>query len=50
MHKKKFKSISQKTGYTSLENLIFEKGNYSIRSRSNATKIDLDLYYVKTNS
>ena len=37
-------------GYTSLENLIFEKGNNSIKSWSNATKIDLDLYYVMTNS
>ena len=28
----------------------FAKGNNSCKSRSNATKVELDLYYVKTNS
>ena len=32
------------------ENYIFAKGNNSIKSRSNATKVELDLYYIKTNS
>ena len=27
-----------------------KKGNNSIKSRSNATKVDFDLYYVKSNS
>ena len=31
------------------ENEISAKGNYSCKSRSNATKFKLDLYYVKTN-
>ena len=29
---------------------ILAKGNNSCNSRSNATKVKLDLYYVKTNS
>ena len=32
------------------ENEIFAKGNNSCKRRSNATKVELDLYYVKTNS
>ena len=32
------------------ENKIWGKGNNSGKSRSNATKVELDLYYVKTNS
>ena len=32
------------------ENEILAKGNYSCKSRSNKTKVELDLYYVKTNS
>ena len=32
------------------ENKILAKGNNSCKSRSNATKVKLDLYYVKTNS
>ena len=31
------------------ENEILAKGNNSCKSRSNATKVKLDLYYVKTN-
>ena len=31
------------------ENEFFAKGNNSCKSRSNATKVKLDLYYVKTN-
>ena len=31
------------------ENDIFAKGNNSCKSKSNATKVELDLYYVKTN-
>ena len=34
----------------SSENEIFAKGNNSCKSRSNATKVKLDLYYVKTNA
>ena len=32
------------------ENYILAKGYNSSRSRSNVTKVELDLYYVKTNS
>ena len=39
-----------KTGEEGLENEILAKGNNSIKSRSNMTKLQLDLYYVKTNS
>ena len=35
---------------SSLENEILAKGNNSCKSRSNVTKVELDLYYVKTNS
>ena len=42
--------MSQKTGEKSPGNYIFAKGANSIQSRSNATKVELDLYYVKTNS
>ena len=38
-----------KTGEESPKNKIFAKGNNSIKSRSNTTKLKLDLYYVKTN-
>ena len=31
------------------KNKIFAKGNYSSKSGSNETKVELDLYYVKTN-
>ena len=32
------------------KNEILAKGNNSCKSRSNTTKVKLDLYYVKTNS
>ena len=32
------------------KNLILSKGNNSCKRRSNATKVELALYYVKTNS
>ena len=32
------------------ENKILAKGNNSCKNRSNANKVKLDLYYVKTNS
>ena len=38
-----------KTREESPENLILAKDNNSIKSRSNTTKLKLDLYYVKTN-
>ena len=34
----------------SKENEILAKSNNSCKSRSNATKVKLDLYYVKTKS
>ena len=34
----------------SSENVILAKGDNSCKSRSNATKVELDLYYVETNS
>ena len=43
-------SQNYKTGEESPENEILAKGNNSIKSRSNTTKLKLDLYYVKTNS
>ena len=49
IHIPNYKSISQKTGEKSLENKILAKGNNSFKSRSNATKVKLDLYHVKTN-
>ena len=45
-----FKSISQKTAEKNPENLISAKGNNSCKSRSSVEKLELDLYYVKTNS
>ena len=44
------KSKSQKTAEKSQEKKILAKGNNSRKCRSNATKIKLDLYYLKTNS
>ena len=44
-----FKSICWKMTKKSPENEILAKGNNSCKSRSNATKVILDLYYVKTN-
>ena len=38
----------QKTGEKSQENLIFAMGIDSSKSRSNVTKVDLDLYHVKS--
>ena len=35
-----------KTGEESPENLIFAKGNNSLKSRSNKTKLKLNLFYV----
>ena len=46
-----FKSICQKMTKKSPENNeILAKGNNSCKSRSNASKVELDLYYDKTNS
>ena len=44
-----FNSICQKMIEKSPENEKLAKGNNSCKSRSNATKVKLDLYYVKTN-
>ena len=43
-------SQNYKTGEESPENEILAKGNNSIKSWSNMTKLKLDMYYVKTNS
>ena len=45
-----FKWKCQKMTKKSPENEFFAKGNNSCKSRWNATKVKLDLYYVKTNS
>ena len=45
-----FKSICRKMTKKSPENEILAKGNNSCKSRSSATKVELDLYYVNTNS
>ena len=44
-----FNSICRKMTKESVENEIVAKGNNSCKSRSNETKVTLDLYYVKTN-
>ena len=49
-HIPNLKSISQTTAEKSLENKILAKGNYSSKSKSSVTKLELDLYYVMTNS
>ena len=49
IHIPNFRSIPEKTGEKSSENEIFAKGNNSSKSWSNETKVELDLYYVKTN-
>ena len=50
IHIPNFKSIFQKTAEESPENEILAKGNNSYKSRSSVTKLELDLYYVKTKS
>ena len=45
-----YKSISQKTAEKNLENLILAKGNNSGKSKPSVRKLELDLYYVMTNS
>ena len=42
--------MSWKMAKKSPENYILAKGYNSSRSRSNVTKVELDLYYVTTNS
>ena len=44
-----FNSMPRKMTKKSPENKIFANGNNSCKSRTNATKVKLDLYYVKTN-
>ena len=50
IHVPNLKSISQKTAQKSPENWILAKGNNSCKSRWIVTKLELDLYYVMTNS
>ena len=50
IHLWNFKSICRKMTKNSPENKILAKGNNSCKSKSNTTKVKLDLYYVKTNS
>ena len=50
IHIPNFKSISQTTADKSPENYILAKGNNSCKSKSSMIKLELDLYYVKTNS
>ena len=50
IHIRNFKSICQKMTKKSPENLILAKDSNSCKSRSNASKVELDLYYVKANS
>ena len=42
--------MSGKMAKKNPENIILAKGNNSCKSKSNVTKVKLDLYYVKTNS
>ena len=42
-------SICRKMTKKSPENELLAKGNNSCKIKSNATKVELDLYYVKTN-
>ena len=46
----KFQVNMQKDDQKSPENEILAKGNNSCKSRLNTTILELDLYYVKTNS
>ena len=46
----KFQVNMSKDDKVNLENEILAKGNNSCKSRSNVTNVELDLYYVKTNS
>ena len=56
IHIPNVKSISQRMTEKSPENRVdghrvdWGKGNNSCKSRSSVTKLELDLYYVKTNS
>ena len=50
IHIPNFKSISQTTTDKSPENKILAKGNNSCKNKSRVTKLELDLYYVMTNS
>ena len=45
----KFQVKISKDSRESPENYILAKGNNSYKSRSSVTKLELDLYYVKTN-
>ena len=45
-----FKSLSQRISEKSLENWIISKRHNSCKTRSTETKIELDLYYHRTNS
>ena len=42
--------MSGKMAKENLENIILAKGNTPCKSMSNATKVKLDLYHVKTDS
>ena len=42
--------MSGKMAKENPDNIILAKGNNSCKSKSNVTKVKLDLYYVKTNS
>ena len=42
--------MSQTTAEKSPENQILAKGNNSCKSKSSVTKLDVELYYVMTNS
>ena len=48
IHVPNFKSLSEKMAEKRTENCA--KGNNSCKSRSSTAKLELDLYYVKTNS
>ena len=50
IHIQNFNWISQKTAEKSLENLIWAKGSNSCKIRPSVTKLELELYYVMTNS
>ena len=50
IHIQNFNWISQKIAEKSPENKILAKDNNSCKSRSSVIKLELELYYVMTNS
>ena len=50
IHTSNCRSISEGTAKKSSENWFWTKGNNSCKNRSNVTRVELDLYYLKRNT